>query len=81
MKNQINSFASNALGHCRFSSYKIFVKRWLSFSVLLLVLSLGAGGYWWYQWRDHSQDIPILAAARRYALTWHFHEAAQALTP
>ena len=26
-------------------------------------------GYWrWYEWRDHSQDVPILAAARRYGL-------------
>jgi soluble lytic murein transglycosylase len=26
-------------------------------------------GYWrWYEWRDHSQDVPILAAARRYAV-------------
>ncbi len=33
----------------------------------LLLLLAGAGGYWWwYQWRDHSQDAPILAAARRY---------------
>jgi soluble lytic murein transglycosylase len=25
------------------------------------------GGYWWWQeWREHSQDAPILAAAQRY---------------
>ncbi len=43
-------------------------RRPLFFAFLLLLL-LGAGGcWWWYEWRDHSQDGPILAAARRYGL-------------
>ncbi len=38
-------------------------------AVALLLLVAGAVGYWrWYEWRDHSQDVPILAAARRYAV-------------
>ena len=37
--------------------------------VLLLLLLAAAAGYWqWYEWRDHSQDAPILAAARRYGI-------------
>ncbi|MDB6018356.1 MAG: mltE [Pedosphaera sp.] len=38
--------------------------------ILLLLLLLGAGGLRsWYVWqRDHSQDAPILAAARRYGI-------------
>jgi soluble lytic murein transglycosylase len=38
-------------------------------TILLLVL-LGAGnGYWYYlDWRDHSQDLPILAASQRYGV-------------
>ena len=50
--------------------YKRGVKR-RQFICLLLLLLMGGGGafYWWhYQWRDHSQDIPILAAARRYGV-------------
>ena len=40
--------------------------RWL---LLLLLLLAGVVGYWrWYEWRDHSQDVPILAAARRYGV-------------
>ncbi|HEX4646402.1 MAG TPA: lytic transglycosylase domain-containing protein [Verrucomicrobiae bacterium] len=36
---------------------------------LLLLLLGGTGAYWWwYQWRDHSQDAPILAAAARYGM-------------
>jgi soluble lytic murein transglycosylase len=36
---------------------------------LSLALLIGAGGcWWWYDWRDHSQDAPILAAARHYGL-------------
>ena len=38
-------------------------------AIALLLLVAGAIGYWrWYEWRDHSQDVPILAAARRYAV-------------
>jgi len=45
------------------------VKRLLATAFSLALLLAGIGGYWkWYQWRDHSQDIPILAAARRYAV-------------
>ncbi len=37
--------------------------------VLLLLLLAGAFGCWrWYEWRDHSQDVPILAAARKYGV-------------
>src|SRR3954454_24312667 len=33
------------------------------------MLLAGAGGYWWWhEWRDHSQDVPILAAARLYGV-------------
>ncbi|MDB6108533.1 MAG: mltE [Pedosphaera sp.] len=47
--------------------YKHRVKR-LLFLMLLLLLT-GAGGYWgWHEWRDHSQDTPILAAARFYGV-------------
>lgn len=44
--------------------------KWRKPLACLLVLLLGGiGGYWWwYQWRDHSQDGPILAAARRYGV-------------
>ena len=36
-------------------------------SVVLLLA--GALGCWrWYEWRDHSQDVPILAAARKYGV-------------
>lgn len=38
-------------------------------SLLLLPLLGGMGAYWWYHaWREHSQDVPILAAARRYGV-------------
>lgn len=41
-------------------------RRWLT---ILLLLLAGAIGCWrWYEWRDHSQDLPILAAARRYGV-------------
>jgi soluble lytic murein transglycosylase len=37
--------------------------------VLFVLLLGGAGGVWsWHQWRDHSQDGPILAAARHYGV-------------
>jgi len=43
--------------------------RLLVLLLLLLLLLAGIGGYWrWYEWRDHSQDGPILAAARRYGV-------------
>jgi soluble lytic murein transglycosylase len=35
--------------------------------VVSTVVALG-GFWWWYEWRDHSQDAPILAAARRYGV-------------
>jgi soluble lytic murein transglycosylase len=40
---------------------------WLT---LLAVVSLGGLVCFWrfYDWRDHSQDVPILAAARRFAV-------------
>jgi soluble lytic murein transglycosylase len=36
--------------------------------VLTILLAAVAGGWWWYWWHDHSQDGPILAAARRYGV-------------
>ncbi|HZV33298.1 MAG TPA: lytic transglycosylase domain-containing protein [Verrucomicrobiae bacterium] len=43
-------------------------RRW-PFFLLLLALLCGLIGYWrYYEWRDHSQDAPILAAARRYGV-------------
>ena len=42
--------------------------RW-PFLALLLLLLCGIIGWWrYYEWRDHSQDAPILAAARRYGV-------------
>jgi soluble lytic murein transglycosylase len=36
---------------------------------MFLLFLAAAGAYWrWYEWRDHSQDLPILAAARRYGV-------------
>lgn len=41
--------------------------RWPFLLLLLLALLGGIVGYWrYYEWREHSQDAPILAAARRY---------------
>ncbi|MDB6022100.1 MAG: soluble lytic murein transglycosylase [Pedosphaera sp.] len=53
----------------RVLGYKDGVKwRWFIL-LLLLALICGIGGYWrYYEWRDHSQDGPILAAARRYGV-------------
>lgn len=43
--------------------------RWLLLLVLLLALMGGIIGRWRYdEWREHSQDVPILAAARRYGV-------------
>jgi soluble lytic murein transglycosylase len=43
-------------------------RRWI-FPVLLLALLGGMGAYWrYYEWRDHSQDGAILAAARHYGV-------------
>ncbi len=44
--------------------------KWRTFAgLLVLVLLCGTGGiWWWFEWRDHSQDAPILAAARRYGV-------------
>jgi soluble lytic murein transglycosylase len=46
------------------------MKRW--WMMLLIALMLGGGGgvgYWrWRDWQDHSEDGPILAAARRYGV-------------
>ncbi len=36
---------------------------------LAFLLMVGGVAYWrWYEWRDHSQDEVILAAARRYGV-------------
>ncbi|MHB8521393.1 MAG: lytic transglycosylase domain-containing protein [Limisphaerales bacterium] len=41
-------------------------RHWL---VLALLVAFGAAvAWWWYQRREHSQDGPILAAARRYGV-------------
>jgi soluble lytic murein transglycosylase len=32
------------------------------------LLALAAGWWYWHEWRDHSQDAPILAAAQRYGV-------------
>jgi soluble lytic murein transglycosylase len=45
------------------------MNRRIIIAIALLLLLAAAIGYWrWYEWRDHSQDVPILAAARRYAV-------------
>ncbi|MBI3851422.1 MAG: lytic transglycosylase domain-containing protein [Verrucomicrobia bacterium] len=42
--------------------------RWLGLA-FAFILVVGGIGYWrWYDWRDHSQDAVILAAARRYGV-------------
>lgn len=42
--------------------------RIILFLFFLLLLG-GTGAYWWYhEWREHSQDVPILAAARHYGV-------------
>jgi len=45
--------------------------KWRRIILLLFLLLLlgGVGAYWWYyEWREHSQDAPILAAAQRYGV-------------
>jgi soluble lytic murein transglycosylase len=39
-------------------------------TVLFVLLVLGGiiGDWWYHDWRDHSQDAPILAAARHYGV-------------
>jgi soluble lytic murein transglycosylase len=66
--------------------------NWRRFLVVLILLLLGGiGGYWWWQYRlDHSQDVPIRAAALHYgvepalvkAIVWresHFNPRARGL--
>jgi soluble lytic murein transglycosylase len=36
--------------------------------VILILLDVPLGLWWWYQRRDHRYDEPILAAARRYGV-------------
>lgn len=43
-------------------------RRWLSILILILLVDGVLGYWWWYHRRDHSQDAPILAAARRYGV-------------
>ncbi len=42
--------------------------RALAWSVVILLLCGIGPFWWWWQWRDHSQDGPVLAAARRYGV-------------
>jgi soluble lytic murein transglycosylase len=50
-------------------SYNDEVKLRTIIVCLALLAFAGAVGYWrWYEWRDHSQDAPILAAARKYGV-------------
>lgn len=44
--------------------------KWRSILLTLVLLAVCAGIGWWryYEWRDHSQDGPILAAARHYGV-------------
>jgi soluble lytic murein transglycosylase len=44
------------------------VKRPLITIAIALFLACVCGWWRWYQWRDHSQDGPILAAALRYSV-------------
>jgi len=45
------------------------VKKLWSWGVLLFLVADGfVGWYWYYQRRDHSQDVPILNAAKRYGV-------------
>lgn len=41
--------------------------KWLLVSLAGLLLG-GVGAWFYYDWREHSQDGPILAAARRYGV-------------
>jgi soluble lytic murein transglycosylase len=43
--------------------------KWLWPTVYVCLALLGGGAWWeYYQWRDHSQDAVILAAAKRYGV-------------
>jgi len=43
--------------------------KFRALALFLLLTAAAVLGYWrWYEWRDHSQDVPILAAARRYGV-------------
>ncbi len=65
------------------------MKRVGAVILLVLIVAIGIGLYWWWQGRlERSQDIPIRAAARRYgvepalvkAIVWresHFNPSAQ----
>lgn len=37
-------------------------------AIVLLLLICGGVAYWYFDWLDHSQDVPILAAAQRYGV-------------
>jgi soluble lytic murein transglycosylase len=41
--------------------------KWILVFVAALALG-GAAAWWFFEWRDHSQDAPILAAAQRYGV-------------
>src|SRR5579872_4362927 len=61
--------ARSGLFLARHIGYKVGVKPRQFMLWLALLFLGGAGSYWWrYQWREHSQDAPILAAARRYGV-------------
>lgn len=50
-------------------SYKRRVKPRVILWLLLVLLLGGLGVVWWHRdWREHSQDVPILTAARRYGV-------------
>ncbi len=49
--------------------YKAAVRTPRIIVIGLLLLLVGGGAvYWYYDWLDHSQDGPILAAARKYGV-------------
>lgn len=43
-------------------------RRWIWVLVILFLVDVPLGLWWWYQRRDHRYDEPILAAARRYGV-------------